>query len=132
MEAIKPSFVKFLQTLHDTQVNRSSLAGNIAKNMAKLKQFGTKSEEYESGQYALMLVASSLKLIKTVFMEAQYFWKDQVEFIKNYLAQVMSADFPTPPRPEIVEIAHRSCKEPMSKKLSLETNFLFNYWIFFW
>merc|ERR1719474_1134657 len=65
----------------------------ITEGISKIGYFNdVVKSDYNTAVKGLAYTTASLKLVKTIFLEAKYFWQSQVKFIKDNLAPRDTAD----------------------------------------
>jgi len=82
-----PGYLSVMKKLHENMRDRSSYAGKIAAIISKRGQYEASWTDRDNAYMGLIHAEASLRLIKTIFLDVEAFWRDQKEFMKEYLAK---------------------------------------------
>jgi len=85
INATRPGYLTLMKQLHETQRDRSSMASMIAKAVTEQGQFNAAQGDHTNALKGLNTASTSLKMVKTIFLESAKFWKRQKQFIIDYL-----------------------------------------------
>ena len=85
----RQEYLQLLKDIKDFEDRRADIVLAITEGVAKLGFFqDVVKKDYNTAIKGLAYTTASLKLVKTIFLEAKYFWQSQISFIKNKLAKV--------------------------------------------
>ena len=87
-------YLTLMKQLHETQRDRSSMASMIAKAVTEQGQFNAAQGDHTNALKGLNTASTSLKMVKTIFLESAKFWKRQKQFIIDYLRAVSVISLP--------------------------------------
>jgi len=80
-----PGYLSVMKKLHENMRDRSSYAGKIAGIIAKRGQYDASLSRRDNAVMGLMHADAAMRLVKTLFLDAKYFWRDQKKFMQEYL-----------------------------------------------
>lgn len=90
---MRQEYLQLLNKLKEAQDSRIDLVVGITEGVGKMGYFNNVvKSDYDTAVTGLAYTTASLKLVKTIFLEAKYFWESQKEFVNDKLAVRQDAD----------------------------------------